>query len=177
MYTQACRRLEGVVLALALVMGGVAARADGGEWKAGNRLPDLSTFGLEGALPAIQGKVLVVDFWASWCGPCRASFPVLEELSRKYASQGVVLLGVNVDADAAKMEVFLKDHPVTFPVVRDAAGRLVKDAQIAAMPTTIIVGADGVIAAIHSGFSVKEGPGKLAASIEESLGKAGKKKE
>lgn len=174
MYTQACKRLAGVGLAVALLAGGLAARAEEGGWKAGMRLPDLGTFGLDGKLPALQGKVLVLDFWAPWCGPCRASFPVLEKLSATYAARGVVVLGVNVDKDAGKMASFMAEHPVTFPVVRDAAGNLVKSAQIAAMPTTFIVGADGVIAEVHNGFSVKEGPSKLAASIEAALAKPGK---
>jgi peroxiredoxin len=85
----------------------------------------------------------------------------------------MVLIGVNLDTDAKKMAPFLKDRPVTFPIVRDAAQQLVKAAKINAMPTTVIVGRDGVIREIHSGFSVKEGPAKLAQAIEAGLGKDG----
>jgi peroxiredoxin len=79
-----------------------------------------------------------------------------------------------MDTDAKKMTTFLADHPVTFPVVRDAGQKVAKSAKIPAMPTTVIVGKDGVIREIHAGFTVKDGPAKLTAAIDQALKEAGK---
>lgn len=161
-----------ILTAVLAVSAGQGQAADEG-WKTGQPLPALAGFVLEGDLPSFAGKVVVLDFWASWCGPCRASFPVLDALNKTYAGRGVVLVGVNLDKDAAKMTAFLKAHPVSFAIVRDAGQKLVKEARINAMPTTLIVGRDGVIREIHSGFTTKEGPARLTAAIEAALGKEG----
>lgn len=157
------------MLALAVLAGAESASAKSAGWAAGMPLSDLSGFGLTGALPDLKGKVVVLDFWASWCGPCKASFPTLEELHKKYAERGVVVLGVNVDKTPEPMRAFLKEHPVTFPIVQDAGHTLIAAAAVKAMPTTVIVGRTGMIRAIHSGFTTKEGPEKLSEAIEACL--------
>lgn len=120
--------------------------------KEGDALPDLSTFKLEGQLPAgLKGKVVIVDFWASWCLPCAESFPALDELQKKYGGQ-LVVLGVNVDEKAAKMEGFLKKHPVSFPIVRDAGQKLVATAEPPTMPTSFVLDQEGRVRFIHQGF-------------------------
>ena len=92
--------------------------------KVGDTLPDLASFKLEGKLPdTLKGKIIIVDFWASWCLPCAKSFPALDELQKKYGDR-VVVLAVNVDEKKANMEKFLAKHAVTFTVVRDAEQRL-----------------------------------------------------
>lgn len=163
-----CKRLvKSGLMVLVLAAAQAVFGAEG--WKAGSALPDLTSYGLEGTVPVLKGKVAVLDFWASWCGPCRASFPVLESLHAKYKDQGVVLVGVNMDTDARKTAAFLAEHPVTFAVVRDAGQSLAKAAQIPAMPTTVIVGKDGIIREVHAGFSVKDGSATLSAAIEKAL--------
>jgi thiol-disulfide isomerase/thioredoxin len=138
--------------------------------KTGQPFPDLGGFSLEGKLPdSIKGKVVLVDFWASWCGPCKGSFPVLEELHKKYASQGLVVLGVNVDEKRAAMDDFLAKHPVTFPVVRDQKQELVKKASIATMPTSFLLDGEGKIRYVHSGFHGAESEKKYVSEIEELL--------
>lgn len=125
-------------------------------WQAKSALPDLSGFGLEGTLPKLKGKVVYLDFWASWCGPCKASFPVLNGWHQKYADKGLVVLGVNVDDTAAAMQEFFKKTSAAFPVVRDAAKKLVAAANVSTMPTSFLIDKSGVIQLVHSGFRAKD---------------------
>jgi len=121
--------------------------------KVGDPLPDLTGFKLEGPLPdSLKGKVVVLDFWASWCGPCAQSFPVMDELQKKYKDQGLVILAVSVDEKAAKMESFMKKNPVAFTVVRDAEHQLVAVAEPQTMPTSFIFDREGKVRFLHNGF-------------------------
>ena len=125
-------------------------------WKEGASLPDLSGFGLEGSVPNIKGKVVYLDFWASWCAPCKASFPVLDGWHQKYAAKGFMVLGVNVDESSGPMQAFLKKNKVSFPVVRDAAQKLVAAANGPTMPTSFLIDRKGVIRHVHAGFEAKD---------------------
>jgi thiol-disulfide isomerase/thioredoxin len=121
--------------------------------KVGNTLPDLAGFKLEGTLPgSLKGKVVILDFWASWCGPCAESFPVMDELQKKYQDQGLVILAVSVDEKAGKMEAFLKKNPVSFTVVRDANQKLVATAEPETMPTSFVIDRTGKVRFLHNGF-------------------------
>jgi len=103
-------------------------------------------------LDQYAGKVVVVDFWASWCVPCRRSFPWLDEMQGKYRQRGLVVIGVNMDADAAAAESFLKDFPVSFQIMRDADGTLARQYDVIAMPSSYVIDRNGNIAARHLGF-------------------------
>lgn len=159
----------------ALVLAGVVmlpevARAAG--LKPGDALPDLASYKLEGTLPAsLQDKVVMLDFWASWCDPCKASFPVMDELQKKYGPQGLVIIAVNVDEKRADMEEFLKAHSATFTVVRDAGQKLVNKAGIATMPSSFLVGRDGKVRHVHAGFRGDETRKKYEQEIESLLKK------
>lgn len=141
--------------------------------KAGDRLPDLSKMALEGPLPDLKGKVVHLDFWASWCVPCKASFPILEELHKSYASKGYVLIGVSVDEDKDEMDRFLKQNKVTFPIVRDAKEKLAFSLRPPGMPTSIFAGPDGVIHSVHPKFEGDATRKTYVAIIEELLKKVG----
>jgi thiol-disulfide isomerase/thioredoxin len=159
------RRLP-VLLALVALFAGSAF----GQWKVGDKLPALSGFGLGSGLPAnLQGHVVLLDFWASWCVPCKKSFPVLDDLQKKYAAQGLIVLAINVDEDAAKMDQFMRDHPVSFAVVRDASQQLVEAAGVAAMPSSFLVDATGVIRFAHVGFKEESTPERYTQEIESLL--------
>jgi thiol-disulfide isomerase/thioredoxin len=156
------------ILAVVLVLW---AGSSFGQWKTGDRLPVLAPFGLEGPRPAdLSGKVVLLDFWASWCGPCKASFPVLDGLQKKYGARGFKVLAINVDEDAAKMERFLADHPVSFPVLRDARQKLVEAAGVEAMPSSFLVDRGGAIRFTHVGFRAETTPEELNREIESLLG-------
>ncbi len=164
------------LLALCLTASGAFA-ADKGI-KVGDTFPELSEFHLEGKLPeSLKGKVVIVDFWASWCGPCKDSFPVMEELQTKFGKKGLVVLAVNLDEDRATMEDFLKKHPVTFTVVRDASKKLVGRAAIKSMPTSFVVSPDGKVTSVHKGFHGSETQKQYVKEVEALIGTAVASKE
>lgn len=137
-------------------------------WASGQKLPSLSTFGIEGTLPATAGKVVLIDFWASWCGPCRESFPVLNQWQQTYASRGFTVLAVGVDKDKAALTAFAKKTGAAFPIVHDVGQKLVAAANVATMPTSILVDKKGIIRHVSTGFRMKEVP-EMVSRIESLL--------
>ena len=103
------------------------------------------------ALAAYQGKLVYLDFWASWCGPCAESFPWLNRMHEKYGAD-LVVVGVNVDTDAKAADGFLKKHPARFDIVRDPQGKLPELYAIEGMPSSVLIGPDGRVLHQHSGF-------------------------
>ena len=137
--------------------------------KEGDAFPNLNQFGLEGTVPDIHGKVVIVDFFASWCHPCQESFPVMEELYQQYAGKGLVIIAVNVDKNKADMDDFLKTHPATFVILRDASNKLVSQVKIPTMPSSFLLDRDGKIHAFHRGFKGDETKKKYTEEIEALL--------
>lgn len=135
----------------------------------GDRLPALREMGLEGDLPATNDRVLLVDFWASWCSPCHASFPALAKLHELYAPRGVVVIGVSVDKRAADYGRFLKKYAPPFATVRDAAQQLVAAVDVPAMPSTLVVGRDGVIRTVLAGYHGETTDRQLRAALDAAL--------
>jgi cytochrome c biogenesis protein CcmG, thiol:disulfide interchange protein DsbE len=103
-------------------------------------------------LSQFHGKVVVVDFWASWCAPCRHSFPWLNEIQAKYADRGLVIIGVNVDKERADAERFLREAPAEFAIVYDPDGSLAAKFDVPGMPTSYVFGPAGELIARHIGF-------------------------
>ena len=122
-------------------------------------------------LTAHKGKVVIVDFWASWCVPCRRSFPWLNEMQAKYADQGLVIIGVNEDTSEEEVAGFLADYPARFEIVRDNEGSLATEFGVVAMPSSYIIGRDGKIATRHLGFKTKL-MDEYEATIQEILNAA-----
>ncbi len=102
-----------------------------------------------------RGKVVYLDFWASWCGPCRESFPWLSNLAREYSSKQLVVIGVNVDQDRARAERFLNETPASFAILYDPRGELATTYKVAGMPSAVLIDREGRIRYSHSGFSAK----------------------
>ena len=154
----------------ALLAGTILAAA--AALKVGDPMPDLASFKLEGKLPeALKGKVVLIDFWASWCGPCKDSFPVLNELQKKYAGQGLVIIAVNEDEEASDMKDFLKNNAATFNVVRDLGQKIAAAAGIQTMPSSFILDAEGKVKFMHSGFHGAETRKQYLNEIESLLKK------
>ena len=116
-----------------------------------------------------QGKVVVLDFWASWCGPCRRSFPWLNAMHNKYEQDGLVVIGVNLDARQEDAVAFLEDYPAAFKIHFDTEATLAFQYGIEAMPSSVVIGRDGEIRASHSGFKVKH-QDEYEAILVEALG-------
>jgi thiol-disulfide isomerase/thioredoxin len=153
---------------LGMVLAAAACQAQAG-LKVGDAFPDLAAQNLEGKLPAtLKGKVVLVDFWASWCAPCAKSFPAMEELQKRYADR-VVILAVSVDEKLSDMQTFLKKHPASFTVVRDAEHKLVAAVNAEAMPTSFLVDAAGRVRFIHNGFHGEETRKQYLEEIESLL--------
>lgn len=115
-----------------------------------------------------RGKVLYVDFWASWCGPCVQSFPFVNDLDRDLQAKGLQVLAVNLDENPDDAKTFLAQHPASFPVVADASGQCPLDFGVQAMPSSYLVDRRGVIRHIHLGFRAGEAA-QLRSQVEQLL--------
>jgi cytochrome c biogenesis protein CcmG/thiol:disulfide interchange protein DsbE len=150
-----------------LLLGGALGLA--APLKEGDAFPDLAQCNIEGSLPDLRGKIVLVDFFASWCDPCKESFPAMEELHRKYHARGLVVVAVNLDQKKTDMEDFLKQHPVSFTIVRDAGNKLVRQVKIPTMPSSFLLDREGKVRAFHLGFKGAETRQKYAGEIEALL--------
>jgi thiol-disulfide isomerase/thioredoxin len=139
-------RLTVVALLLALASGPAAAHED---------LAQLD-------LAQYQGKVVYLDFWASWCAPCRRSFPWLDALQRKHGAEGFVVIAVNVDTDRALAAGFLKEVPVAFKVAYDPKGELAAKWKLLGMPSSFLIDRSGKPRSAHQGFRPGDEAGREA---------------
>lgn len=103
-------------------------------------------------LSELRGEVVMINFWASWCGPCRQEMPLLEELYVRYKPLGFTILGINIEEDSSKAQSLLKDIPVSFPVLFDTQNEVSRLYDVAAMPSTILVDRDGNMRYLHRGY-------------------------
>ncbi|MCH8072943.1 MAG: TlpA family protein disulfide reductase [Proteobacteria bacterium] len=106
-------------------------------------------------LAEFRGKVVVLDFWASWCVPCRRSFPWMNSMQEKYGGDGLVIIGVNMDSDPAEANAFLQAYPARFRIVNDPDGELAREYDVIAMPSSYVFDRNGVLVTRHLGFKVK----------------------
>ena len=104
------------------------------------------------SLESLKGKVVMLNFWASWCGPCRTEMPLLEQMHKRYSSLGFTMVGVNVEANTADAERWLKDTPVSFPVLFDRESKVSKMYDVSAMPSTVFIDRKGNVRYLHKGY-------------------------
>lgn len=126
------------------------------EIRVGDVFPPMKVAGMVnlagGDLPVVAGKVVLVDFWASWCAPCKASFPAMGRLHQEYAAQGLLVVAISVDEKPAAATAFWKRLTPAFTTLHDRDRALVQQVVVPAMPTSYLVGRDGRVRFVHQGF-------------------------
>jgi len=158
------RLLGATALALALCVSAPADALDKGQEAPEIGLADLN--GKSVKLSALRGKVVLVDFWASWCEPCRESLPVLDKLSKTYRDEGLVVVGVNIDKTPELAREFLSKHKLTlsFAVVNDKKHDVAARYAPPTMPTSYVIDREGRVRSVHAGFRSSD-----AAKLETEL--------
>lgn len=158
-------------LALALVAGWYAGPALALE--KGAAAPPFELPGTDGplSLAKLQGKLVYLDFWASWCGPCRQSFPWMNQMQAKYGERGLQVVGVNLDANGADARQFLAATPASFAIAFDPKGTTPRNYGIKGMPSSVLIAPDGTVLLAHAGFREAD-RAELEARIEAALGAA-----
>ena len=135
----------------------------------GDKFPSLTTLVEKGGVPASDGRVTLVDFWASWCAPCEASFPALARIHSDYAPKGLIIVAVSVDEKPALFAAFVKKRQPPFTTVRDAGQALVRIVQVPVMPTSYLIGRDGRVRFVHRGFHGADSEKELRHHIDAVL--------
>ncbi|XQW86241.1 TlpA disulfide reductase family protein [Thalassotalea piscium] len=107
----------------------------------------------ESKLLQYQGKVVYVDFWASWCGPCRQSFPWMNEMQSTYQDKGFEIISINLDSEYSLAQKFLSKYPATFDVIYDPDGLLAKKYQVQGMPSSFTLNSKSQVKGVHVGFT------------------------
>jgi thiol-disulfide isomerase/thioredoxin len=139
-----------------LILTLIVASTAHAEMKAGTRAADFDGDTRDGhhvKLSALRGKVVLVDFWASWCEPCKRELPLLDRLAPKLRERGIEIVTINIDDDAAKADGFLREKGVShLTVVRDTSKRIVGAYEPPKMPSSFAIDRSGVIRAVNAGF-------------------------
>ncbi len=141
-------RIIAIVAALACAVPALAANT-------GAPAPGFSLASREGkdvSLDQYKGQVVMLNFWASWCGPCRQEMPLLDSIYKKYNKLGFVMLGVNVEPDSKAAIDWLKETPVSFPILFDRDSKVSKLYDVAGMPSTVIIDRTGKVRTLHRGY-------------------------
>jgi thiol-disulfide isomerase/thioredoxin len=156
----------GVVLAVFAVLGGLPRLFPSPSAAlVGHEAPDfrLKVVANGGALEAhsallslrdLRGRAVVLDFWATWCGPCRAQVPIVDAVARRWSDRAVTFVGVDTDApDQGDPGEFAVSHRLSYPIVRDLSGATSRDYRVEALPTLVIVSNDGHVTAVRTGVT------------------------
>jgi len=137
------------VAALSLSLPALAGSSSGGPAPA---FTLASRAGQDVSLAQYKGNVVMINFWASWCGPCRQEMPLLESIYKKYNKMGFTMLGVNVEPDSNAANDWLKATPVSFPILYDRDSKVSKLYDVAGMPSTVIIDRSGKVRVLHRGY-------------------------
>ena len=156
MYKRSRILLTALTMTLVPMLG---ATTTGGPLSTGAAAPAFQLESLAGKpvnLADYRGKVVLLNFWASWCGPCRKEMPILEQLFKQYQAKGVTLVGVNVEPNSDDARKWLKSTPVSFPILFDRDSAVSKLYEVQGMPNTVILDRKGRVRYIHRGYKSGE---------------------
>jgi peroxiredoxin len=146
-------KLKNMIVALVFGVFASSSLASGG--LEGQTAPDFalkSSTGENLRLSEYRGDVVMINFWATWCGPCRQEMPLLDELYGRYSRVGFNLLGVNIDDDSRRAMQMIEELGVSFPVLFDAQKEVSRLYEVEAMPVTVIVDRQGTVRYVHHGY-------------------------
>lgn len=142
-------RIAAIIAAAMLTLPALAADPTG------SPAPQFTLAARSGAnvsLAQYRGQVVMLNFWASWCGPCRQEMPLLDSIYKKYSRLGFTLIGVNVEPDANAANDWLKQTPVSFPILYDKESKVSRMYDVEGMPSTVIIDRKGKVRALHRGY-------------------------
>lgn len=168
---------SGPLLAIALAtVALLVAAAESRALQEGQRAPRFELPALDGqgvvSLQQYRGKVVYLDFWASWCPPCRTAMPVIEELRKEFPAEDFQVVAINVDSNVGKAKKLIAKEKVGYPSASDPGGKLPKRFKVKTMPTSFLIDRNGVVRYVHEGF--RRGDDKaLRAEIRKLLAKKG----
>jgi len=145
MKLNALQKLFTIVLTVALLFANTAYAQE-----------DNAQVELERLMQQHQGKVIYLDFWASWCTPCRKSFPWLNNMQEKYETKGFVVVSINLDAQRSLANKFLQEVNAEFVIIYDAKGVLAREFQLKGMPSSYLFNRQGQLVSSHNGFNAKK---------------------
>jgi peroxiredoxin len=151
-------RIAALMASAALALPALAADPTGGP------APQFTLAARSGAnvsLAQYKGQVVMINFWASWCGPCRQEMPLLDSIYKQYHRMGFTLIGVNVEPDSNAANQWLKETPVSFPILYDKESQVSKLYDVAGMPSTVIIDRAGKVRALHRGYKPGDENGYL----------------
>jgi len=146
------KNYKAIILAAATLLSSSVYALDKGAVAPDFSLPELQSTTTH-QLSQYQGKVIYLDFWASWCAPCRTSFPLLEKLYQDYKDQGFEIVAINMDEEKERAENFLTHYPASFEILRDAQAQWAEIYGVETMPTSFIIDKKGIIREVHHGFA------------------------
>jgi peroxiredoxin len=155
--------MKNLVVALSLLSASVAFAGVG----KGQHAPEFSLQSLNGqtvSLSSLKGKVVLIDFWAQWCEPCKKELPQLDKLAKEYAGKGVQIVAVNIDKQRGNAERMVKQLGLSLDVLLDPAGSVAGSYDLPKMPTSFVVDKKGIVRYVNEGF---EGPGDVARFKQE----------
>ena len=160
--------MKKMIVALALLTAGAAFAGVG----KGQRAPEFSLPSLKGStvtLASMKGKVVLVDFWAQWCEPCKKELPQLDRLAKDYAQKGVVIVAVNIDKQRENAERMVKQLGVSLPVLLDPAGSVAGSYDLPKMPTSFVIDKKGIVRFINEGFDGPKDVDRFKQELDELI--------
>jgi len=143
------------ITVLGVLLGIMTASSLAASDLAGRQAPDFALKSASGEnlrLSEYRGDVVMINFWATWCGPCRQEMPLLDDLYSRYRRVGFSLLGVNIDDDSRRAMQMVEELGVSFPVLFDESKEISKLYQVEAMPVTVLVDREGTVRHVHHGY-------------------------